>query len=236
LPTLNELMRSLIGWNAVVDAEERDRVTRELGAFLQNDALTASDLDQTERREALIDELVNRHPLAGVLVRNRKSEIGGFMGREAVQHGVKMLEEERKLYTDIESYLRFTYSWASEDGSRNAIGFLMVTYFKMLASSPAAIFASIGRRIEKLKEKLQASEAHKAVSFDEETLRDLGDEADEKVLNDILSAFEVEHLERDIAELALLHGRLASVEDSKLDEFLKVVGNIRSNEPETKIV
>ena len=51
-------MRSLIGWNAVVDVEERDRVTRELGAFLQNDALTASDLDQTDRREALIDELV----------------------------------------------------------------------------------------------------------------------------------------------------------------------------------
>ena len=233
LPTLNELMRSLIGWNAVVDAEERDRVTRELGAFLQNDALTASDLDQTERREALIDELVNRHPLAGVLVRNRKSEIGGFMGREAVQHGVEMLEEERQLYTDIESYLRFTYSWASEDGRRNAIGFLMVTFFKMLASSPAALFESFGRRIEKLKENLQASEVSRVVRFDEELLRDLGDEAD---LSEILSAFEVEHLEREIAELELLHGRLASVDDSKLDKFLEVVGNIRSTEPDTKIV
>ena len=233
LPTLNDLMRSLTGWNAVVDAEERDRVSQELGRFLQNDALTASDLDQTERRETLIDELVNRHPLAGVLVRNRKSEIGGFMGREAVQHGVEMLEEERQLYADIESYLRFTYSWAREDRRRNAIGFLMVLYFKMLASSPAAIYASIGRRIDKLKEKLQASEASKAVSFDEEMLRDLGDEAD---LSEILSVFEVENLEREIAELELLHGRLGSVDDSKLDEFLEVVGNIRSTEPETKIV
>ena len=233
LPKLNDLMRSLTGWGAVVDAEERDRVTSELGAFLQNDALVTSDLDQTDRREALNDELVDKHPLAGVLVRNRKSVIGGFMGREAVQHGVEMLEEERQLYTDIESYLRFTYSWANQDGSRKAIGFLMVNFFKMLASSPAAIFESFGRRIEKLKERLQASEAHKAVSFDEETLRDLGDEAD---LSEILSAFEVEHLERDIAELELLHGRLASVDDSKLDEFLEVVENIRSTEPETKIV
>jgi hypothetical protein len=103
----------------------------------------------------------------------------------------------------------------------------------MLASSPAAIFASIGRRIEKLKEKLQASEASKLVLFDEEMLRDLGDEAD---LSEILSAFEIEHLEREIAELELLHGRLASVDDSKLNEFLEVVGNIRSAEPETKIV
>ena len=233
LPKLNGLMRSLTGWNAIVDAEERDRVTSELGAFLQNDALVPSDLDQTDRREALIDELVNRHPLAGVLVRNRKSEIGGFMGREAVQHGVEMLEEERQLYTDIESYLRFTYSWARQDRSRNAIGFLMVNFFKMLTSSPAAIFESFGRRIEKLKERLQAPEAQKAVSFDEETLRDLGDEAD---LSEVLSAFEVEHLERDIAELELLHGRLANVHDSKLDEFLEVVENIRSTEPETKIV
>ncbi len=234
LPALNDLMGSLVGWNAIVDVDERDRVACELGTFLQNNVLAASELDTNERREELIDDIVAMHPLAGLMVRNRKSEIGGFMGREAVQHGVEMLEEERRLYADIESYLRSTYSWASQDKRRKAIGFLMVMYFKMLASSPAAIYSSIGGRIQKLKETLKrSSEASRVVSFDEEMIRDLGDEVD---FSGLLSASEADHLEREIAELKLLYGRLANSIDSKLDKFLDIVQSLRSNEPDTKIV
>ena len=234
VPELNELMLSLTGWNAIFDEEERRRIVTQLQTFIQDNELDVLDLDRSDRREDLIDELVKMHPLAGALVRNRKSEIGGFMGREAVQHGIEMREEERQLYADIESYIRDTFSWASKDGNK-AIGFIMVTFFKMLASSPAAVLDSFGRRIEKLKERLRASEARKAIPFDEETLRDLGDDAD---FSEVLSAFEVEYLERDIAELEVLHGRLANVDfiDSKLNEFLEVVENIRTTEPETKIV
>ena len=233
LPRLNDLMRSLMTWGAVVDEEERGRIATELGAFLEDQAIKASDLGQLERRETLIDELVEQHPLAGVLVRNRKSQIGGYMGREARQHGIPMTEGEQRLYSDIESYLRSTYSWASQDKQRNAIGFLMVLYFKMLASSPAAIYASIGRRLEKLRGQLAESEKGKSALFNEDEMRELGDDADYESL---LSAFEVEHLEHEIAELELLHGELADAPDSKLDKFLRVVRDLLSEEPDTKIV
>ena len=78
-----------------------------------------------------------------------------------------------------------------------------------------------------------SSGASRAVSFDEEVIRDLGDEAD---FSGLLSASEVEHLEREIAELELLHGRLANPKDSKRDKFLDVVQSLRSSEPDTKIV
>jgi ERCC4-related helicase len=233
LPVLNGLMRSLTGWSAIDSDGIREEVVSDLGLFLENDAFTSSELDQPERREALMDDLVNSHPLAGVMVRNRKAEIGGFMGRDAAQYGVAMLDDERSLYGEIESYLQTTYSWANQDKSRNAIGFLMVTYFKMLASSPAAIYASIGRRLVKLKEKLENSEESRPVTFNKERLRDLGDEADHSSIN---SAFIASRLEYEITELQSLHDKLAEVSDSKLTKFLEVVKDIRVREPESKIV
>jgi SNF2 family DNA or RNA helicase len=232
LPMLNELMRSLTGW-AAIGNEEKEQTVTDLGAFLENEALTSSELDQPERREALMDDLVNLHPLAGVMVRNRKVEIGGFMGREAAQYGIKMLDDEHHLYAEIESYLQSTYSWASEDSSRNAIGFLMVRYSKMLASSPAAIYSGIGNRLAKLHEKLENSEESRTVKFNEEILRDLGDEGDH---SNLLDAFVPEILEQDIAALQVLHDKLANASDSKLAKFLEVVEEIRAQEPDTKIV
>ena len=233
LPRLNKLVQSLEDWAAISEGEDRDLVVSELQDLLGEDAPSASDLDDPETREEAINDLVDRHPLAGVMVRNRKSTIGGFMGREASQHGVSMKDEEKRLYADIETCLRTTYSWAVEDGRRKAIGFLMVLYFKMLASSPAALYKSFGGRLERLREQAAEPATNRSVSFDPEAIRDLGDEAD---YDHLLSAAVVERLEWEIAELERLHDRLADPPDSKSEEFLKTVDALRAAEPETKMV
>ncbi len=80
-----------------------------------------------------MDRLVDRHPLAEALVRNRKAEIGGLAGREAAKVLVTLTDVEHELYEDVADYLRHEYDLALVN-KQNAIGFLMVTYHKMLAS------------------------------------------------------------------------------------------------------
>src|SRR3546814_14699099 len=91
-----------------------------------------------------MDELVEQHPLANAMVRNRKAELGGFAGREAKRVLVELTDEEVDLYDDIATYLREEYSSAVAAKS-TAIGFLMVPYQKMLASSSWAIHQSLPR-------------------------------------------------------------------------------------------
>ncbi len=235
LPLLNDLVRSLVSWR--VNSDENTQVISELEAFIPSEKISNHDLDDPERREEVIDLLIDQHPLAGVLVRNRKAEIGGFMGRQAVQYGIQMSEKEKRLYEDIETYLKETYTWARQDTARKATGFLVITHFKMLASSPAALYASFDRRIKKLQEKLQGAETAKNLKIDEDLLRDQGEDAIEfKELESALSSYDIERIETDILELEDLNGRLADIDDSKLDEFVKILESIRSNEPDTKVV
>src|SRR6266568_3547846 len=97
-----------------------------------------------------MDGLVDKHPSAGALVRNRKAEVGGFTSREASKVPVPLEDEELALYDDVGAYLRDGYNRALAQ-KNNALGFLMVGYQKMLASSSYAVRQSFRRRIEKLK-------------------------------------------------------------------------------------
>ena len=107
-----------------------------------------------------MDRLIDRHPLAEVMVRNRKAEIGGFAGRQAHSIVVQLLPEEMQLYEDITDYLRYNYNLAVS-AKQNAVGFLMVTYQKMLASSPYAVLQSFRRRVAKLQKQASTAAAAK---------------------------------------------------------------------------
>src|SRR3546814_15151267 len=79
---------------------------------------SASDLellDDDPVRERVMDELVEQHPLANAMVRNRKAELGGFAGREAKRVLVELTDAEVDLYDDIATYLREEYSSISEE-------------------------------------------------------------------------------------------------------------------------
>ena len=153
LPQLNALMKDLKGWNALSDSERASAV-RAHAKLLAELGIPAAGavamLADDQEREQLMDVLIDKHPLAGALVRNRKAEVGGFTPREARRVPVELEDDELALYQDVTGYLREGYNQARAE--RNlALGFVMVTYQKMLASSSYAVRQSFRRRIAKLR-------------------------------------------------------------------------------------
>ena len=88
LPRLNDLMRSLMRWRVLSPLERAEVINRH--RHLLSDILTRipkpEDLDDDEILTRTMDGLIDKHPLAGVMVRNRKAEIGGFAGQRGVPY------------------------------------------------------------------------------------------------------------------------------------------------------
>src|SRR6266567_9490522 len=161
LPRLNALMKDLKGWNALAESERASAVranAKLLGELGIPVAGAVAMLTDDQEREQLMDVLVDKHPIAGALVRNRKAEVGGFTPREARRVPVELEDDELALYQDVTGYLREGYNQAR--AQRNlALGFVMVTYQKMLASSSYAVRQSFRRRIAKLRVQLKDTAA-----------------------------------------------------------------------------
>jgi superfamily II DNA or RNA helicase len=238
LPRLNALMRDLKGWNALSDSErastvrEHAELLSELGIPAESALRTLAD---DRERERLMDVLVNKHPLAGALVRNRKAEVGGFTPREARRVPVGLEDDELTLYQDVTSYLREGYNQARAERN-TALGFVMVTYQKMLASSSYAIRQSFRRRIAKLKAQLKdATAAVKPIS--ENRLEELRDaEEATAALTELESAADPGGLLLEIKQLEDLVERLGRVRDSKAENLLTALDAIFGDHPQEKVV
>jgi SNF2 family DNA or RNA helicase len=240
LPQLNDLMNTLKGWETQSREEKTDAVKRHAG-ILASLGRTASDVDSLDdptHRSAIMDRLSDLHPLANVLIRNRKVEIGGFTSREASQLIVDLTQEERNVYQEVTEYIRSEYDLAQQQRNR-AVGFLMVTYQKMLASSSQAIRASFMRRIDKLrlsrKELLEKPPKDVSPSRleqlidDAERTEELTAGIDAAVVDSVGIDWEIERLEK-LAE------RLGSLEDSKAHQLLDLVEQINRERPGEKIL
>jgi ERCC4-related helicase len=241
LPRLNALMKDLKSWNVLSDAERAESVSSnavmlgELG--VQTDE-AAAVLAREEERERLMDGLVDKHPIAGALVRNRKAEVGGFTSREARKVPVPLGDEELVLYEDVADYLRDGYNRALAQ-KNNALGFLMVGYQKMLASSSYAVRQSFRRRIEKLKARPKNSTARYKPPSDShlDELRD-AEEITQALteLEDSDSAVDLAGLAEEISQLQDLVDRLGRVRDSKARVLLTVLDGIFADHPREKVV
>jgi superfamily II DNA or RNA helicase len=238
LPRLNALMRDLKGWNALSDSERTSAVHAH-AKLLDELGIPAGSalpmLADDRQRERLMDVLVGKHPLAGALVRNRKAEVGGFTSREARRVPVELEDDELTLYQDVTSYLREGYNQAR--AKRNtALGFVMVTYQKMLASSSYAVRQSFRRRIVKLKGQLKdAAAAVKPVS--EGRLEELRDAEEPTVaLTELESAADPGGLLLEIKQLEDLVERLGHVRDSKADTLLTALDAVFGDHPQEKVV
>jgi SNF2 family DNA or RNA helicase len=240
LPRLNTLMKDLVGWNALSGAAQVHAVSAnaelldELGIPADQAArLLADDLE----RERLMDLLVSKHPLAAAMVRNRKAEIGGFTSREARMVPVMLEDDELALYQDVTEYLREGYNRAQVD-KNHALGFVMVTYQKMLASSSYSIRQSFRRRIAKLREQLKAVASSSAKPPSESYLEELRDaeegtaaltELEDGLVSSGAVGLEIKQLE-DLVE------RLGQVRDSKAAELLAALDSIFDKDPGEKAV
>lgn len=237
LPRLNDLMRALKGWAALMPAE-REEVRRKHAALLA-ELTDGTDLDRSldddETRERLMDRLVERHPLAGVLVRNRKAEVGGFTSRTAKSILVELSEEELRLYWDVTDYIRHVYNRAVREKNR-VVGFVMVSYQKMLTSSSYAIRQSLKRRAAKLRAML-AEVKEKAPKVGRDALEELRDaEEMSAALGELEQAAVDDLLEWELQRIEDLVERLGRIRDSKAGDLLRLVRGILGDRQDEKIL
>jgi ATP-dependent helicase HepA len=124
---------------------------------------------EEEGIEQICDDLSAKHLLSEILIRNRKAVVGGFMPRRAHRWEVNLTEVEKTALDRVEEYVSLGYATATAQ-SDNAIGFLMVSYQKMMASSIAALRTSLAKR----RNRLIAGDV--AARASDKALRDLADE------------------------------------------------------------
>jgi SNF2 family DNA or RNA helicase len=241
LPRLNALMKRMLDWEALSSSEKSAVFAEHRDLLSSVGVADPGDLEaRPETRAQFMDALSERHPLAETMIRNRKSEIEGFAGRSARSILVELTGEELQLFEDIGEYLRNEFDMAMAN-KQNAIGFLMVTYQKMLASSPAAVLSSFRNRIEKLeRQRAKLSPPKKRVTRSVGPMEDLLDTLeDDTLLEEIADDAEWtdQYLETEIARLNMLRERLENLEhDSKAEQLLDALESIWSEHPGEKVV
>lgn len=201
---------------------------------LNNAMKELQDLNDDDKPEEFTD-LVRRHLMAQVLIRNRKSSIGGFMGRTAHRIPVELTDVELGLYHDISEYIRLGYDRANRE-KKNAIGFIMTIYQKLLTSSSYALRESFKKRVANLKEQDNIGQN---VAITENRLNELRELDDISIGLDHLEEAVIDYSEHDseIRELEGYIDRLDHIRDSKADELVnKIVLPILDNNASEKIL
>ena len=224
MPSLNQLMQLLRSWDVYPpdDRVERIRTSSELLEGMGIPSSGAVDrLADPEVRAELIEELIRKHPLTEVMVRNRKAQLGWTDRREAIRHLVPLTDEERERYEAVTAYIGQVYDLAIKNQNR-AVGFLMALYQKMLASSTYAIWTSLNKRHAKLVE-LREQALVAVDRVDEEELEELAEaeEPSEAVTQLEERAVDPQMLDWEISLLGSLLGRLAEARDSKLKVLIR---------------
>jgi len=250
LPELNEVMKIAQACSSWADLDRLNALTAHketLSALGFVAADLAAELATQAACEQLLNELAARHPLADVLVRNRKREVmEGFQPRVPKTHPVEPTPEEMDLYDEITEYIRLSYNVAISKKDR-AVGFLMVAFQKMLTSSSAAIKVSFEQRILKLQAILDGDvpvrKRRKKLSEDDvDELRDVAEAS--AALQEFLG---VEFADMDDAdfEASLLHEidvmkgfvqRLEGQVDSKAKVLTTAMRQLLGDDPSEKVL
>ena len=142
------------------DERQTAQTIQQIAAWLEMDdkeVLRCLSAGQSELLK-IGEQLADKHRLSEVLIRNRKVLVGGFMPRTAFRWEVNLSPEERTALQAVEDYVRYGYQFAAYTGA-NAIGFLMVIFQKLTASSIAAIRESLLRRRDRIQARSSQNDA-----------------------------------------------------------------------------
>ena len=205
---------------------------RVLKALRDDSTIPRRRLETNERRAALavmrahtpIRHLVSRHTRE-LLRRYFKAGMLStpIANRQVGDEFVEMTVVERELYQAVEDYISTNYNQASAN-ERGAVGFVMTTYRRRLASSFAALRATLERHLATIEGEFEVGEL---VGLDEDTPDD--EAADDVPDEDEMAALEREALaaeERaDIEEL--LRRIRACPLDSKLGRLKETLAALR---------
>lgn len=172
-----------------------------------------------------------------------------FPERRAHALSYKLSDKEACLYNEVTNYVRKEFNRAEaleNDNRARNIGFALTILQRRLASSPEAIYKSLGRRREKLEKRLyelrsvpldmqQAKLASYAGSdLDEEDIEDMDDAIDdmsneeEEILDRVTAARTADELESEINSLMQLETLAQSVRMSGEDrKWRELTGLLR---------
>jgi len=208
---LRRTVAALQAWDdATADARRAAALT------LKSQGVTF-DLDSAVDRERVIERLLEIVRLTQAIVRNRKRTVGGFTRRRAQTSRVDLSPEEIAVNEQLLKYLREGYAVAARSGDR-LLGFEMVTFQRLLASSSRALARALANR----KARLQG-EASRSRAFDDDDDHDGGPHllhqfADEPAILDSLIA------------------ALDSISDSKVNALVRLIDKLLERNPNEKVL
>ncbi len=227
-PGLNLLVEQLTEEGFPIAGEDAgDTIARVAGWLDIDEELAASRLRSgAEEIERLCGELAERHLLSEILIRNRKKIVGGFMPRSAARWPVTLTDEERRALDRVEDYVLHGYSQA-EKTNDNAVGFVMVIFQKLMASSIRALRTSLASRRDRLVAKRSSSpsvaELETRIDDDLELTEVIG------VGGDAVAG--------EVAELAELVDLLDAIPvDSKAEKLLEELQGLFEEDPDGKVL
>ena len=230
LAGLNRLVDEVRRWPALGEAEQLESEEAIRRWLPDEGPRLTSALASAEERDRLSEDLLQFHRLSEVMVRNRKSVVGGFMPRTAKTWTVDPSEQEMAAYDAVTEYVRSGLQ-RSRDIKNNALGFLMATLQKMNASSSETLGKSLVRRIERLEEGLLSKQA--PALDDDEDASDLSEEE----IDDVLAIDARVAILEELANLRRLVGLLDAIEiDSKAQTLLDGLDGLRGGDPTVKVL
>ena len=232
LPRLNELMLALHDWPSLTSSA-RLKTQTELTLLLKISRSTEA-LSDDAQRDALLDQISDEHPMANVMVRNRKSQLDIVSQRVAHRIPVTMSEQERVMYDRVSEYIQNGYDAAKAE-KNNAVGFLMVTYQRMLTSSSTAMRRSLERRADALTKRMATGIKPRSGSVDLDSLEEMEDgtaaaeQVEAAALAEVAAQGEVE-------ELREMSRGLQKLVDSKAVALVNILHPLLEQRPEEKFV
>jgi SNF2 family DNA or RNA helicase len=231
LAGLNKTIDGVRRWPALRGTAKKE-VESEIAEWLGEDAdHVVKSLKGAAGREQLVDDLLRKHRLSEVLIRNRKAVVGGFMPRVAAVWEVDLSDAEWEAYHAVTQYARDGFERARIE-QNNALGFLMVSFQKMTCSSSEALRKSLLRRIEKLDQRVEG-----ATKLTAEQEEELDERQTAEAPDDLLATRFFEETDEEIAELRQLVQLLEAVPlDSKTKELLSRLEEIAATEEHPKVL
>lgn len=229
VPRLGEIVERLGTYETLSEKEKSDLANR-AALFMGTDPREIEQRFSKGRDaiEKIREELSRKHLLSNVLIRNRKSVVGGFMPRQAHRWEVLLTDEERCALNKMEDYVQDGYALAdqiADSQKRTAINFVMVIYQKLMASSIHALRCSLERRLKKLADDKPHRSEYAEYSSDGDYV--LPESAE------LVSAI-MEHESEKLSDLIQDLNTVST--DSKAEKFISRMNALRSEEPKAKIL
>lgn len=237
IPALNNLINRLLNWPALSLSDKRSKlpeIAKGFSIFQNARHMNLDNLDNDKFRRELINDIFDEHPVAQVMVRNRKTQLGEDHIRKAYSFAIKLTEDEQSIYEDVTDYIHRGYDRALYK-QNNAVGFLMTLYQKILTSSSDALSASFKKRITKLQDDKNNSLSPITNGQDEQWPEYDDAEHEVKQIDGIV--IDQEGIETEISLLEDFVDRLDDISDSKAKVLMNdIIEPILKEKPDEKIL